>query len=122
MIRGTRILLWRILAVSALTLGILGIAVPVLPTVPFMIVAAWAGSKAWPALERRLLEHPAYSRAIRNWRERGAVPRKAKLLASLMMVASATALQFTSTPPWLQFSTPLAMLALGVWLWMRPNA
>ena len=96
-------------------------AVPVLPTVPFMIVAAWAGSKAWPALERRLLEHPAYSGVIRNWRERGAVPRRAKGLATLMMILSALALQVTSTSLWLTLGAPLLMLAVAVWLWRRPD-
>src|SRR5690606_18963126 len=98
MVRFTQILLWRTAALAALGLGLVGLAVPVLPTVPFLIVAAWAAGKSSPALERRLLAHPRYGPQIRAWRERGAVPRRAKWLASLAMIASAAVMQLTAAP------------------------
>ena len=52
-------LLWRTLALAALALGLLGVFVPGLPTVPFLLVAAWAGSRGWTWLEQWLLNHPA---------------------------------------------------------------
>ena len=121
MLRPTRILLWRIAALLALALAIVGVAVPVLPTVPFLIVAAWAGGKSWPALEERLLTHEIYGSHIRAWRQRGAVPRNAKVAATLMMAVSAAALQFMLLPGWLRFGAPLMMLTVAVWLWRRPE-
>lgn len=121
MLRQTNILFWRFGALAALFVGLIGIAVPVLPTVPFLIVAAWAAGKGWPALELWLLRHEKYGAHIRRWRERGAVTRKAKLIASAMMVASAIALQLTSAPMWIRVAGPLAMLAVAVWLWRRPE-
>ena len=44
-------LLWRLLALLSLALGALGVVLPVLPTVPFLLLAAWAAGKGWPALE-----------------------------------------------------------------------
>jgi uncharacterized membrane protein YbaN (DUF454 family) len=121
MLRHSNIILWRLGALAALLIGLVGVAVPVLPTVPFLIVAAWASGKGWPALEERLLEHETYGPHIRRWRERGAVPRRAKMIASAMMLGSALALQFTSAPPWLRISAPLAMAAVAIWLWRRPE-
>ena len=66
-------LLWRTLAVLSLLLGVVGAVLPVLPTVPFLILAAWAGGKGWPALEHWLLNHAHFGPGIRRWRERGAV-------------------------------------------------
>ena len=121
MLRQTRILLWRIAALLALALGIIGIAVPVLPTVPFVILAAWAAGKGWPVLEQRLLAHAAYGPHIRAWRERGAVPRKAKIFATVAMTASAISLQWLSIPAWIRVAVPLVMLAVATWLWRRPD-
>lgn len=122
MIGGIRPLLWRVLAFAMLLLGMIGVVVPVLPTVPFLVVAAWAAGRGWPALEARLLAHPWYGEPIRQWRERGAVPRKAKWAAILMMIASAALLLLSATPAWLKWGAPVAMAAVALWLWRRPES
>lgn len=121
MMRQTRLVLWRSVAALMVLLGVLGIVVPVLPTVPFLLVAAWAAGRGWPALEARLLAHPKYGEDIRRWRQRGAVPRKAKWMSSLMMLASATLLVLSTAPAWVRWSAPLTMAAVAVWLWLRPE-
>lgn len=121
MIRHTRVLFWRILAGLMLVLAVAGALLPVLPTVPFLLVAAWAGSRGWPSLEARLLAHPKHGPYIVRWRERGAVPRKAKWFASLMMLASATTLALSLAPLWLKIGAPATMASVAVWLWRRPE-
>ncbi|MCA3243174.1 MAG: YbaN family protein [Rubrivivax sp.] len=114
-------MLWRALAGGALLLGFIGIVVPGLPTVPFLLVAAWAGGKGWPALEARLLAHPRYGPVISRWRDHGAIPRRAKWLASGMMLLSASVLWFTALPLLARVAIPLFMLAVAVWMWRRPE-
>lgn len=115
-------LLWRALALLMLLLGLIGAVLPVMPTVPFLLVAAWAAGNGWPALEARLLSHAHFGPSIRNWRERGAVPRRAKWLATGMMSCSAVMLQFLPLPLALQVGVPLVMAAVAWWLWRRPDA
>jgi uncharacterized membrane protein YbaN (DUF454 family) len=115
-------LLWRALAAAALLLGLVGIVVPGLPTVPFLLVAAWAGGKGWPALEAWLLAHPRYGPTIRRWREHGAIPRSAKWAASGTMLLSAGILWLTTLPLAARIGIPLLMLAVAVWMWRRPEA
>ena len=117
-----RTLLWRALALLALALGLVGIVLPVMPTVPFLILAAWAGSKGWPALERWLLDHAHFGPGIRRWRERGAVPRRAKWVASVMMTGSAVMLALSPAPTPVKVGVPLLMGVVAVWLWRRPEA
>jgi uncharacterized protein len=121
MLRYTQLILWRIAAVIALLLGLIGLALPIVPTVPFLILAAWAAGKGSPRLERWLLNHPRFGQHIRAWRERRAVPRRAKVFAVLMMSVSAISLQFTSTQLWFRIAVPLTMASIAIWLCTRPE-
>ena len=112
---------WRALARVCVALGFIGIFVPGLPTVPFLLVAAWAGGHGWPQLERWLLNHPKHGPAIRRWRDHGAVPRRAKVVASLMMVLSTAVIALSAAPLAAKVGVPLFMLAVAVWLWRRPE-
>lgn len=114
-------LLWRALAVLSLVLAAIGAVLPVLPTVPFLILAAWAGGKGWPALEEWMLAHAQFGPHIRRWRAHGAVPRRAKWLATVMMTGSAVMLQFTPAPAAVRIGVPVVMAAVAVWLWLRPE-
>jgi uncharacterized membrane protein YbaN (DUF454 family) len=121
-LRQTRTILWRFAALGAFAIGVVGIVVPVLPTVPFLILSAWAASKGWPWFEQWLLDHQFYGPHIRRWRERGIVPRTAKIWAVVTMLGSAVLLQFLNVPLWLRIGAPLTMALVAVWLWRRPES
>ena len=114
--------LWRALALVCIALAVIGVVLPVIPTVPFLIVAAWAGSRGWPRLETWLLEHPRHGPALRRWRDRGAVPRRAKWLATTMMALSAAMLAVSPVAWWLKLAVPVLMTCVALWLWRRPDA
>jgi uncharacterized membrane protein YbaN (DUF454 family) len=115
-------LLWRALALVSLLLGAIGAMLPVLPTVPFLLLAAWAASKGWPALEIWLLNHRRLGPPLVQWRERGAVSRPTKWVSSVMMGGSALGMQFVPQIPLaLRIGVPAAMLAVAIWLWRRPE-
>lgn len=120
--RRLAVLLWRAIAVLGVGLALLGAVLPVMPTVPFLIVSAWAASKGWPAFEIWLLNHRLFGPPIVQWRERGAVPRRAKWISSLMMATSGIGMQFfTGIPLWVRIGVPVVMLAVAIWLCMRPD-
>ena len=114
-------LFWRALALASVVAGGVGILVPVLPTVPFLLLAAWAAGKGWPAMEAWMLNHPRFGHPIRQWRQHGAVPRRAKWAAVLMMGVSGGALLLTGLPAVAKLVVLAVMVAVGVWLWRRPE-
>lgn len=120
--RRTAALLWRALALASLALGLIGLALPVLPTVPFVLLAAWAAGKGWPQLELWMLAHPYLGPHIRRWRERRAIPRPAKWLASVAMLCSALIIQWAVPSPWLRIGVPAVMLGVAIWIWRHPES
>ncbi len=86
--------------------GIVGLLLPYVPGVLFLILAAACFTRSSPRLETWLLEHPRLGPPVVAWRDNGAIPRKAKLLACGGMMVS-FAMLFVLGAPW------LAILALG---------
>jgi len=116
-----RILLFRLLALGSLLLGLVGVVLPGLPTVPFMLLAAFAAGKGWPALEARLLAHHKYGPLIHNWRAFGVVPRSGKIAASLMMGISLLLCWLSSLMLAFKLTLTLLLTAVAWWLWLRPE-
>ena len=116
---------WLLLTLAGicLLLGVIGIFVPVLPTVPFLILAAWAASRSSPRLHQWLVTHPRFGRPLRDWELHGIVPRYAKWAATVMIALSATTLLFIAPRGWWLAAGAgiLAMAAMLAWLWRRPE-
>ena len=116
-----RVLCWRSLAMLFVLLGMIGVVVPGMPTVVFLLLAAWAGSHGWPQLERWLLQHPRHGGHIRQWREHGAIPRRAKCAASPMMLISIALISLSSAPDYVKIGVPLLLCGVLLWMWRRPE-
>lgn len=116
-----RILFWRFLVILFLILAVIGAILPGMPTTVFLILAAWAASNGWPALDHWLTHHPKYGHLIREWRANKTIPRKAKVIATLMMTISGTLMLFTNAPFWVKIFTDSTMLLVAIWMWTRPE-
>ena len=77
-----------LLALFFLALAIVGIVLPGLPTVPFLLLAAWFSAKGSQRLHRWLYAHPVLGRLLIDWETHKAISRKSKVLAVLMLALS----------------------------------
>lgn len=116
-------LLWRALALFFVLLGLIGIALPVMPTVPFLIAAWWAASKGWPRLEAWLLNHPKYGPDIKAWRDHRVIKRRSKIIALVMMATGYLVLWLfvPQVPVWLKAIVGVVLVVVGCWLATRPD-
>ncbi|AQR74572.1 YbaN family protein [Sphingomonas sp. LM7] len=113
--------LYLIAGFASLVLAAFGVVLPLLPTVPFVILAAFCFARSSPKLERRLLDHRIFGPHILRWRERGAISRKGKRAALVAFAVSAVVALVLSPLPWSLI--PLAAAAIGgTWIWRRPEA
>ncbi len=102
----------------AVALGIIGVALPIMPTVPFLLLAAFCFARSNPAWEQRLLDHPRYGPSLRDWRERRAISRRAKVAAVAAMSVGAVVTWLTLGWPWVGISLAILLIA-GSWIWTR---
>ena len=108
-------------AVLSLALGIIGAFVPVMPTVPFILLAAWAAARSSPRLSNWLEQHPTMGPYIRDWRHGGTVRRSAKWMATLMMAGGAVIMLIFVRPLWVPLAAIAVMASVATWLWLRPE-
>ena len=109
------------LAVVSLLLGLMGLFLPVLPTVPFILLSAWAAARSSPRLLAWLEAHPAFGPMLTEWRRGGVVRRRAKWMATLTMGASAVFMLLTLPQRWIAGLLIACMACVLVWLWRRPE-
>lgn len=77
-------MLYTVLGCFFVGLGILGIPLPILPTTPFLLLAAGCFAKSSPRLHKWLLNHPIFGKMIQDWQEKRCIAKKTKLSALLI--------------------------------------
>lgn len=112
---------WWALAYAALALGLVGIVVPGLPTVPFVLLSAYAAARGSARLHARLLADRRFGPMIRDWQAQGAVGRRAKWLATTMMAMASVLMFLTAPRAWMAATGTAIMLLVAAWLWTRPE-
>ncbi|WP_271008848.1 YbaN family protein [Paucibacter sp. B51] len=112
--------IWLLGGVLSLALGIVGIFLPLLPTTPFVLLAAFCFARGSSRCERWLLQHRTFGPMVRDWRANRAVPLRAKQLASVMMALGSVVAAFKLPLIWAWL--PAACCAcVAVWLWSLPT-
>ncbi|QTP53320.1 YbaN family protein [Billgrantia sulfidoxydans] len=113
---------WRTLAYVSIGLGAAGLVVPLLPTTPFLLLAAWAAPKASPRLAHWLWQHPRMGPILQAWRHQRAVPRRAKWLTAVLLALSWLLLWLGSAPNHVLITTAAIFCCVVTFVLTRPDA
>ena len=111
-----------VLGTVFLGVGAVGLFVPVLPTTPFVLLAAACYLRGSARLHRWLLANPTFGPVIAAWQEHGAIPPRAKALAIVMVIGTfAFSILFVIEPPVIRLAMAALGIVLVVWLARRPS-
>lgn len=114
--------LYLFLGWLCLVIGVIGIAVPLLPTTPFLILTAICFSKGSENLHMWLLNHKIFGPPINEWNSKGVIRLKYKIMATTMMALSAL---FVYPKPYIplfgKIGFSISFILVMLFIWTRPS-
>lgn len=105
----------------ALVLGTVGMFLPLLPTVPFLLLAAFCFARGSERVHRWLVDHDVLGPPIRDWQDRGAISRRAKWFATASIVAAFLLAAAFGVRPAILAIQVAVLACVAVFVWTRPE-
>jgi len=114
-------LLFLIAAYLFVGLALIGVVVPGLPTVPFLLLAAGCSARGSERLHRWLYEHPTLGKLLIDWERQGAIARRSKWIAVSLLVVSWCVMALRVDRPWLLALAGVMFVGIASFLLTRPE-
>ena len=103
-------------------LGTIGAFLPLLPTTPFILLAAYFFSKGSPRIYNWLINLKYFGPRIKDWNQHGAIDTKSKIIASILMaVILGTFMWATAYELWLKWALALVLTSVAIFINTRPS-
>ncbi|WP_409361387.1 YbaN family protein [Bartonella heixiaziensis] len=104
-------------------LGIIGIVLPIMPTVPFLLVASWCFARSSPRFHNWLHNHRIFGPPIKQWEERQAIPLFLKVFAVVSMAGGFLSFLVITHPAlWFALLVSAVLLLITVYIVTRPSS
>ncbi len=113
--------LWAGLGLICVALAFIGVALPLLPTVPFLLLAAFFFARSSSRLHDWLITHRAFGPLILDWQNSGAIRPTAKKAASLSVAAVFGLSILISVPSYVLIIQAITLGGVMIFIWTRPN-
>ena len=110
-----------IFAYVSLALALIGVLLPGIPTVPFLLLAAWFSAKSSERLHRWIYGHPYLGKLLIDWERQGEISRSTKVVAVLMLIASWVVMYYRSINVWVFAAATILFIIIGTFLISRPE-
>ncbi len=114
--------LWLFLGVAAMFCAAAGIVLPLVPTTPFLLLAAFCSARSSPRLHAWLLGHRRFGPVIDDWRRTGGIARRVKVTSVAVMGATLLPTWLFGVPPWLLALHAIILAGVALFLVSRPDA
>ncbi|MEZ5862607.1 MAG: YbaN family protein [Geminicoccaceae bacterium] len=113
--------LWLLSGLVCVAVAVVGIFLPLVPTTPLLLLAAFCFARSSERLLRWLHEHPRFGPALVDWAEHRAIARRAKVMAALAMAAAVGLALGLGAPAWLVLVQVAVLLPVAAFIATRPE-
>lgn len=113
---------WATAGLISLGLGIIGAFVPLLPTVPLVLLAAFCFARSSERLHAWLLDHPRFGPPIAQWRSRGAISRRGKWAATISVALAFGLSVLLGVRPLILGIQAAVLGCVMLFIWTRPDS
>lgn len=113
---------WATLGLISVAIGLAGIILPLVPTVPLMILAAFFFARSSERLHNWLITHPTFGPPILDWQERGAISEKGKRIATLSIAFVFLISLIIGLRPLILLIQGATLSAVLIFIWSRPSS
>lgn len=108
--------IWLLIGGGSVVLGVIGAFLPLLPTTPFMIFAAYCFARSSPRAHAWLLNNPWFGRQVRDYYAGKGIPSRTKLIAVAMVTLSWIYVLLTADEPLVKIIMTITWLAVSGYL------
>lgn len=111
--------IWLFLGLLATAAGIAGVVLPLVPTTPFLLLAAYSFARSSPTAHNWLVRHPTLGRPLDDWQKHRAIDRRTKAVSIATMIAAYAGSVVAGFPPWVLALQALALVLAGAFIVSR---
>ena len=113
---------YRLLGVLAVVLAAVGAVLPLLPTTPFVLLAAACFARGSERFHQWLLANRTFGPIVYEWERHRSLPYRTKITAiALMSATMAVSIVFFVKPAWLKIALALFGVGLAIWMYRLPS-
>ncbi|AXT27715.1 DUF454 domain-containing protein [Ruegeria sp. AD91A] len=113
--------LWAGLGLLCVAMAVVGVVLPLLPTVPFLLLAAFFFARSSSRLHNWLVSHQLFGPLILDWQSSGAIRPVAKRAATVSIAAVFGISVMLSAPPFVLIIQAVVLGGVMIFIWSRPN-
>lgn len=114
-------IIWFSVGVISIVLGLIGAVLPVVPTVPFLLLAAVGFSKSSVKIHTWLINHHYFGPPIRDWEDNQTIRRRMKVSASVAMLGSVALTWLIGVPIQFVGMQAIVLIIVAAFIWSRPE-
>lgn len=111
---------WLLAGLLSVAIGAVGVVVQLLPTTPFLLIAAFAFARSSARLNRWLREHRSFGPLIDNWHRDGSIDCKVKRIAIIVLLMTPVITWLFGAPLWIIVCQIVVLSAAAVFILTRP--
>lgn len=113
--------IWFILGWISVAIGAVGIVLPLLPTVPLLLLAAICFAKSSDTAHNWLITHRVFGPPIQDWNQNGAIRRPAKIISSACIITALIISILLGVVWWALILQAVVLVCVSTFIWSRPE-